>query len=313
MRNLLFRRLLVSVPLVLVVSLFTFVLQALIPGDVARTLLGTTGTQQQYEALRDNLHLNEPFWVQYGSYLDGLVHGRLGSSVFTGEAVTDSIAARLPVTLSLVGFGILLSALLGVLLGVWSAVRGGVVGKVVDFLAVVGFALPSFWFGLILISLFAVELPLFPASGYVPLLTSPGEWIASLVLPAVALAMGGVAGVAKMTQDGMVEAMSQDYIRTLRACGVSRRSLIWKHALKNSSTSVVTVLGLLFVGMLSGSIVVENIFSLPGLGSLAVSATSQHDVQVVQGVAITFTVLVVVVNVLADLVQGWLNPKVRIS
>ena len=312
MLRLLRRRLLLSIPLVIVVSAITFVLEALIPGNVALALLGTTGTQQQYEALRSAMHLNQSLWSQYLEYLSGAVRGDLGTSAFTGQSVTSAILQHLPATLSLVLGGTLLSVVAGVLLGVWSAVRGGVIGKVVDSVSVIGFALPSFWFGLVLITVFAVDLAILPASGYVGF-GSPLGWLESLALPTVALAMSGVAGVAKMTQDGMVQAVQQEYIRTLRACGVSRRSLIWKHALKNSSTSIVTVTGLIFVGMLSGSIVIENIFGIGGLGSLAVTAVGQHDIPVVQGAAIAYTLLVVIVNILIDLVQGWLNPKVRMS
>lgn len=313
MLKLLCRRLLISIPLVLVVSIITFVLQAAIPGDVARTLLGTTATQQQYETLRVSMHLNDPLWLQYGDYLRGVLHGNLGTSVFTGQSVTSAVLDRLPVTLSLVLTGTLVAVVAGVLLGVWSAVRGGTARKMVDIFSVVGFALPSFWLGLVLITIFAVDLGVLPASGYVPFGTSPVQWIESLVLPAAALALAGVAGVAKMTYNGMTETLRQDYIRTLRACGVSRRSVIWKHALRNSSTSVITVVGLMFVGMLSGSVVIENIFGIGGMGSLAVTAVAQHDIPIVQGVALAFTVLVVIVNVVTDLLQGWLNPKVRVS
>ena len=307
----LLRRILISIPLIVVVSLLTFVLQAFIPGNAAMTILGVTATRQQYQELDNQLHLNEPVWTQYVRYMSSAVRGNLGTSIFTGEPVLTSLLRALPVTLSLVCLATLLCAGAGVLLGMASAIRGGLVGRVVNTVSVLGFALPNFWVGLMLIYGLAIAVPLFPATGYVSFGVSPSEWLASLVLPALALGLGGIAGVAKMTQDGMLEALDSDYIRTLRACGASRWSVLWKHALRNASTSVLTVIGLIFVGMLSGSVVIENVFALPGLGSLAVSAVTQHDIPVVEGVAIAFTVLVIVSNTLIDFLQALLNPKVR--
>lgn len=311
MRRIVLRRILVSIPLIVAVSLLTFVLQSFIPGDAARTILGATGTPEQYEQLRNQLHLDLPLWSQYFDYMRGVVTGDFGTSIFSGVPVATSLVERLPVTLWLVGVATLLSAVIGVLLGVWAAVRGGVVRRVVDTTSVVLSALPNFWVGLLLISVFAVELAVLPATGYVSFFDSPSQWAASLILPWIALTIGGVAGISRLAQEGVSEALESDYIRTLRANGASHNSLLWKHALRNSSTSVLTVVGLLFVGTLSGSVVIENVFALPGLGSLAVTAVNQHDLPVVEGVAIAFTLLVVVANLIVDLLQAYLNPKVR--
>jgi peptide/nickel transport system permease protein len=306
-------RLLISVPLLFGVSVLTFVLVSLTPGDAARTILGANGTPQQYAQLRHQLGLDQPLYGQYGHWLDRVVHGNLGNSLFTGEPVTQALNERLSVTLSLIIAATVLSAILGVALGVLSALRTGTLGRAVDVMSLAGLALPNFWLGLLLVTLLAVEIHLFPATGYVPLSQSIGDWARALVLPVVTLVVGGVAVVAKHTRDSMLDVLRRDFIRTLRANGVSEWSIVFRHALKNAAIPVVTVLGLIFVSLLSGTVLVESVFVLPGLGSLAVQATNQHDIPVIQGVAIYFTLIVITVNLLVDLTYGWLNPKVRSS
>jgi peptide/nickel transport system permease protein len=305
------RRLLLSIPLLLITSLITFVLQSLIPGDAARTIVGIGGTQEAYERVRRELGLNLPLWQQYVDYLGKALHGDLGSSLFSGEPVLDTILQRLPVTLSVIVGATLLAAVIGIVLGSIAARYGGALGRAIDVLSLVGLALPNFWLGLILIAAFAVAIPLFPATGYVAFSQDPGLWISSITLPVVALAIGGIAQVAKIARDGVSDALQQDYIRTLRASGVPERSLLWKHGLKNAGIPVITVVGLGFVGALSASLFVENVFVLPGLGNLVSVATDQHDVPVIQGVALAYTVIVVIVNLVIDISYAFLNPKVR--
>jgi len=311
MRSLIIRRLIVSVPLIVVVTALTFVLESLVPGNTARAIIGTSGSPAAYQQLRAQLGLNNPLWYQYWQYLDQVLHGNLGTSVFTGEPVSTLLNQRLGVTLSLVLLATAFCAVLGVLLGVVSAVRGGVVGRAVDVLSLVGLALPGFWVAIILAAVFAVTLRIFPATGYIPPTVSVGRWLWALTLPVIALGLGGVASVAKQTRDSMKDTLAREYVRTLRASGIGRGSIIWKHALRNGAIPVVTVLGLVFVGALSSTVFVEAVFVLPGLGSMAVTATSQHDIPVIEGIALYFTVLVVIVNVLLDVVYGLLNPKVR--
>lgn len=313
------RRLVISVALVFVVSLVTFVLQSLAPGDVARTILSASSghaggySQQAYEQLRHQLGLDQPLLAQYGRWLGGALHGDLGVSPVSGTDVGSAIVNRLPVTLSLVVVGTLVTALLGISLGLVSAVRGGRIGRVVDVLSLVGTALPNFWLALILMSLFAVSLRLLPATGFVPLEVSPVQWARSLVLPVATLALPGAAAFAKQTRDSMLDTLAQDHIRMLRANGASEASLVYRHALRNAAIPVVTLVGLTFIGFFAGTVFVESVFALPGLGRLAVQATRQHDLPVVQGVVIVFTLVVVVVNLVVDLVYGWLNPKVRVA
>jgi peptide/nickel transport system permease protein len=313
MLRLIGRRLALAIPLLFVVSIITFVIQSFLPGDVARSLLGVGATPEQYEAFRDALHLNEPVLTQYGIYLGGVFRGDFGTSVYTGQAVLQTIAQRLPVSLSLIIGGTLVSAIIGVTLGVLSATRGRILRRVVDVVSLVGGALPNFWLGLVLSLVFAGALGWFPSTGYVEFERSPQLWAWSLVLPIAALAIAGIGIVAKVTRDQVMTTMRQSFVRTLRAAGVSERSIIWKHALRSSGVPVLTVLGIVFVASLSGTVLVENVFVLPGLGSLAVSSTIRHDIPVIQGIALVFTVIVIIVNLLIDLAYGLINPKVRVS
>jgi peptide/nickel transport system permease protein len=307
------RRLALSLPLLVIVPTVTFLLAALIPGDVARTILGADATQAQYLQLRQTLGLNEPLLTRYFSWLGNALHGNLGTSLFWQQPVTSLLDSRLQVTLSLVICSTALATAVGVVFGVVAALRAGVVGKIVDAIAMVGLAIPNFFLGLLLVTWFAVTLRVFPATGYVPFTQSPGEWLRSIVLPVITLAVPGIAVIAKQTRDAMLEVLDRPFIRTLRAAGVPGRSIIGKHALRNAAIPVVTVTGLIFIASLSGTVLVETVFALPGLGGLVVQATSQHDLPLIQGVAVYFTIAVICVNLLVDLTYSWLDPRVRVS
>jgi peptide/nickel transport system permease protein len=307
------RRLALSVPLLLIVTASTFVLVALIPGDAARTIVGGNGTEAQYEALRHALGLDQSLPARFWEWLEHAVQGDLGTSLFGGEPVASALNSRLGVTLSLVGGSTLLAAVLGIALGIAAALRPGWLGRALDGLSLVGLAVPNFFLGLLLVSWFAVSLRLFPATGYVPPSQSPSGWLQSLVLPVITLALPGVAVVAKQTRDSMREALERPFVQTLRATGISRRSIVLRHALRSGAISIVTVVGLVFVGALSGAVVVESVFALPGLGSLAVQATTQRDLPLIQGVALYFTVIVIAVNLAVDLLYGWLDPRVAVA
>jgi len=307
------RRLALSLPLLVIVPTVTFLLAALIPGDVARTILGADATQAQYLQLRQTLGLNEPLLTRYFTWLGNALHGNLGTSLFWQQPVSSLLDSRLQVTLSLVIGSTALATAVGVVFGVVAALRAGVVGKIVDAIAMVGLAIPNFFLGLLLVTWFAVTLRVFPATGYVPFSQSPGEWLRSIVLPVITLAVPGIAVIAKQTRDAMLEVLDRPFIRTLRAAGVPGRSIIGKHALRNAAIPVVTVTGLIFIASLSGTVLVETVFALPGLGGLVVQATSQHDLPLIQGVAVYFTIAVICVNLLVDLTYSWLDPRVRVS
>lgn len=305
------RRIVSSVVLLFVVTALTFVLTSLIPGDPAQQILGLQGTPETYAALNRQLGLDLPLHQQYWNWLHDAVQGEFGVSLFDDVPVTETISGRLPVTLSLVVGTLLVSLLAGVALGVLSAVRGGLLGRGVDVLSLVGLAFPPFWIGALLISWFAVGLGWFPTFGYVPFAESPADWLRSLVLPVAALSAFGVAVIAKQTRESMLEALASEHVRMARAAGVSEGSIVLRHALKNASMRILTVLGILAVTLLSGTVAIEAVFGLPGLGELAVSATLRHDLPVLQGIVVCFTVIVIAINLLTDIAYTLVNPKVR--
>ena len=313
MLRLILRRLLSSLPLLFAVSALTFVLVSLVPGDPARTLVGQHATAEQYANVRGQLGPDRPLVVQYWHWLVGVFHGDLGSSLFSGESVTSMLNSRLPVSLSLILVGTVFSGLLGVGLGVASARRGGLLVRSVDGLSLVGLAVPAFWFALVLIALFAVKLPWFPVTGYTPLTDNPGEWLRGLVLPVFSLSLGAVAIIAKQTRDSVLDAQTKDFVRVMRANGFSPRSILYRHVLRNASLPLVTVLGVVLVSLLAGTVFVETVFAMPGLGGLITQATVQHDIPVIQGAVLYVTVLVVCVNLLVDLAYHRLDPRVRVT
>lgn len=304
------RRLIMAAVLLFVVSIVSFILVALIPGDAARQILGTDASSAAYQQLRRAMGLNLPLYSQYWQWLTRAIHGDFGSSLITEQRVTQAIDARLPVTASLIGGALLVTAVLGVAMGVFSAVRGGAVGRLVDVFALTGFALPSFWIGAALIVLFAVRLRWLPATGYVPLTQSPRAWLLSLILPVTALALHSVAAIAKQTREAMLDALGSEYVRMAWASGVSPASILFRHALKNAAVRVVTLLGLQTVALLGGTVLVEVVFALPGLGGLAVTAATEHDLPIIQGIVVYFTAIVIVVNLVVDLTYTVLNPRV---
>ncbi|MDQ1135266.1 peptide/nickel transport system permease protein [Microbacterium sp. SORGH_AS 1204] len=305
------RRLAIAVPLVLLVSLLTFLLVPLIPGDPAATILGNTATPAQLASLREALGLDRPLFERYLDWLTAALRGDFGSSFYDHSPVLETIAARIPVTLSLTLAATLLSLIVGVGLGVLAAVRGGVVDRAVQLISVVGMALPNFWLALVLVLCLAIWVPIFLPSGYVPFEDDPNGWLRSLTLPTIALGLASATAIALQTRASLTDLARRDFVRILRAKGVSRTSIITKHLLRNASGPILTVTGLQFVGMLGGAVVIEQVFALPGLGSLIFASVSKLDVPLMQGVVVVMTLLVVAVNLLTDLVSAWLNPKLR--
>jgi peptide/nickel transport system permease protein len=307
----LLRRLTLSVPLLFVVTVLTFVVTGLTPGSVAATILGTNATPAKIAALNQQLGLNQPTLVQYWHWLDHAVHGNLGTSVLTGESVTSILGNALPVTLSLIVGAVLVAVAVGIPLGVLSAQRAKSGGQVVDALSLVGYAVPNFFLGLIFGYLFSNVLNWFPAAGFTPLTQSFTGWLTSIVLPVATIGIPGAALLARQTRQSMLDVLGRDYIRSLRARGLPERSIIYKHALRNALGNVVTLLGIYVVGLLLATTLVENVFAMQGIGTVAVSATSQHDLPVLEGAALYFTIVVVIAFVLVDLTRAWLNPKLR--
>jgi peptide/nickel transport system permease protein len=307
------RRILAAVPLLFVVSALTFVLVSLVPGDPARVILGEHATAAEYAQVRRQLGLDEPIQVQYWHWLTALLHGNLGSSLFSGEPVTQALNASLPATLSLILASTLVTGAAGIVLGIVSARRGGALGRVIDALAMIGLAVPSFWLALVLIELFAVRLRLFPVIGYTPLSSGVGPWARSLVLPVAAVSLGFVAIIAKQARDSVLDASAQEFVRVMRANGFSPRSILYRHILRNAAIPVTTVLGVLMVSLVGALVFVETVFAMPGIAGLTQQATVDHDIPIIQGAVLYITVFVVLVNLLVDLTYRWLDPRVRVA
>jgi peptide/nickel transport system permease protein len=307
------RRLLSGVVLLFIISTIAYGLLYVGGGDIARRILGQSATADTVAQKAEALGLNRPLPVQYIDWLSHALTGDLGSSWFTGQLVTVGISSRLGVTLSLVIGATLLTAIVAVVLGVWAAVRRGWADRLVQTISILGFAIPGFLIALGLVTLFALNLKWFKPTGYVSLTESPTGWLATVTLPIIALAIGGIAGVAAQVRGSLVDALRQDYVRTLRSRGLSYNRVVFKHVLRNAGGPALAVLAVQFVGLLGGAVIVEQIFAIPGLGQVAVTATTQGDIPMVMGLVVATAALVVIVNLLIDLLQGWLNPKVRLA
>jgi peptide/nickel transport system permease protein len=303
-----------SLILLFLITALTFVLASMAPGDAAKAILSSQSgsyTTQQYQQTRRALGIDQPLLVQYWHWLDGVLHGSLGTDLFSSQPVTQELNARLGPSLSIILATVIVSGVVGVSLGIISALRGGALGRLVDVVSLAGLAVPNFWLALVLVELLAVKVQVFPATGYAPLGAGPGPWLRSIALPVLTLSAGAVAFVAKQTRDSVSEVMSREFVMMLRARGLSRRSVVLKHALRNAAIPVVTVVGLLLVSLLGGTVLIEDVFSIPGLGQQAVTAAGSHDLPVIEGVAFYFTVIVVLANLLVDLSYRLLNPRMR--
>ena len=296
-----------------VTATLTFFLTSLTGADPARRILGNNATLAALAAKRAELGLNRPLLVLYRDWLSGAVQGDLGASWFNRQPVTRLVGTALPVSLSLVLTATVLTVVVSVTLGVVAAVRGGWLDTVLQAVSIVAFAVPNSLIAMLLALVFAVQLGIFPALGYTPFAEDPGKWLASITLPAIALAIGAIATVATQTRGSMIDVLQQDYVRTLRSRGLPTRSLLLKHALRNAAPASLTVLSLQIIALLSGAVVVEKVFGINGIGERATSAASQGDVPLVLGIVVVTVLVVVVVNLLLDLALGWLNPKVRIA
>lgn len=309
------RRILLIIPLLLVISLGVFSLVLLLPGNPAVALAGGIhSTPQEVAAVERQLHLNEGFWAQYWLWLKGVLHGDLGSSLFQNQTVANGIAVRFPITVSLALGGTIVAILIGIPAGILSGVRQGTAeDRLVTLGSSLGVAIPDFWLAMILVIVLAVHLQLLPVLGFVPFSTSPGEWFLHLILPWLALGIGGSAIIARQVRGELINTLDQDYIRTARAKGIQSRSVIGKHALKNALSPAVTVIGIQFGYLLGGTFIIEQIFSLPGIGTYTLQAIAAKDLPVIQGVVLVTATSFVVVNLLVDLTYGLLNPKVRLG
>lgn len=307
------RRLGSGVVLVFAITTLAYLLLYLGSGDIARRILGQTASQEQVAAKASELGLDRPIWVQYADWLSGAVTGDLGRSWFTGQLVIDGVTTRLGVTLSLVIGATVITAIVSAALGVWAALAGGWVDRTIQFLTVLGMAIPGFLIAVGLVLVLAIQLGWFNATGYVGFTSSPPGWARSVTLPVIALAVGGASAVTQQIRGAVVDELERDYVRTLRSRGLPASSVVFKHALRNASGPALAVLNVQFVGMLGGAVIVEQVFQMPGLGQLAVGATTQGDIPIVMGLVVATAIIVILVNLLIDIAQGIINPKVRLA
>jgi peptide/nickel transport system permease protein len=294
-------------------SVIVFGLALLVPGDPAFTLAGESATPEQIEEVRRALGLDQPAHLQFLNWASRAIHGDLGKSLFSGQPVATEIARRLPVTLSVALLATAMATVLSIIVGLLASLRRGTwIDRTVTGVASVAMAMPEFWVGLLLVSLFALKLGWFPVAQYVPLSENPSQWLMHLVLPAMALGVTKTAELARQVRSSMSQVLEENYIRTARAKGLRSVQIIAKHALKNAGTAFVTVLGVRIAVLLGGVIVIERVFALPGLGSLMVNSVLARDLPMVQGVAIAIAVMVLIINFLVDLSYRFFNPRVRV-
>ncbi|MCO6187553.1 ABC transporter permease [Rhizobium sp. L1K21] len=312
MFRLIFQRLLALVPLLFIVSVLTFSFTSLLPSDPVDLILGDTGTDEQHEMLRERMGLNEPIYLRYLQWLGRAVQGDLGNSFFNSVSVMDAVMQRLPVTLSLTAISALIAIVVGISAGVVAALRPrSWVDRLATLGATFGQAIPNFWFGLILVAIFAVNLRWFPATGFTPITNAPWEWLRSSILPSIALGTASSAAIARQVRSAMVGVLQQDYIRAARAQGLSARRVLFKHALTNAMVPVVAVLSFQITVLLGGALIVEQVFAINGLGTLAIAAVRQQDIPMLQGLVLVMVGLVVIVQLATDIIYGLLNPKAR--
>ncbi len=306
------RRLLSAIPVLFIVSLISFGLMRLIPGDPAASIAGTSATPAQIEQLRRDLGLDEPLLMQLLHYYQGLLQGDFGKSLLLGKGVLAATMERLPVTIGLSLYALVLTLLIGVASGIIAALRQNTwIDQLAMMIAMLGISIPNFFLGLLMIIFFAVQLGWLPSGGYVPFSQDPIGWLRSTTMPAISLALLQAGLLARITRSGMLEVLRQDYVRTARAKGLPERQVILKHALANALIPIVTVVGIIISLLLSGAVVTEALFSLPGMGQLLTQAVLSRDYPMVQGGLLLVTTFLVLVNILVDVLYALIDPRVR--
>lgn len=301
-----FRRVIQTIPLMLIISILVFLFIHMIPGDPARTLAGKDADVAEVQAIREQLGLNDNIFVQYIKYMGRIFGGDFGQSYKSGIPTTQLIGERMQNTIRLVLSAMLWAPLLGILFGVLSAVhRGGFVDHLLMFIAILGLSAPGFWLGLMGIQVFAVNLGWLPVSGL-------NGW-KGLILPSFVMGIGCMAEMARYARSSMLDVMREDYVRTARAKGQVERKVIFFHAFRNALIQIVTILGLQIGALLSGSVLTETVFSIPGIGRLLVDSIFFRDYPVIQALLMLFAFQYVVINLIVDVLYGFINPKIRLE
>ncbi|MBO0663060.1 ABC transporter permease [Jiella sp. MQZ9-1] len=308
------KRLLTAIPVLFGLSIIVFLMIALIPGDPATAILGSYATPENVARLNASLGLDQSLPQQYLAWITGVLHGDFGRSYALNRPVIDIVLERFSATLLLAGASLLLATVFGLLAGIVSAVRQfGLADKVITLIVLIGISMPSFWLGLLLILFFAVKIRLFPASGMVAIYGGGGplDILHHLVLPAVTLALVATGVIARLTRTAMLEVLRQDYIRTARAKGLTERRVVYRHAFKAALVSIIPVIGIQAGFVLGGAVYVETVFQWPGIGAMLVNAISQRDILLVQGGVLVVAAAYVLFNLLADICQTLLDPRLK--
>lgn len=298
------RRLLETIPLMLIISIVVFMFIHLIPGDPARTLAGVEATPEEIEAIREELGLNDPLIVQYVNWMKDALQGDLGRSFKSNLPVTELIWSRFQFTIQLVFAGLIWAPFVGIFIGVMCAIKRGTWIDLGGMLfAICGLSAPGFWLGLMGIQFFSVKLGWLPSGGL--------ESIKHLILPSMVMGTGIMATLARYSRSSMLETLREDYVRTARAKGQKEQIVMFRHAFMNSLIQVVTILGLQIGGLLSGSVLTETIFSIPGMGRLLTDSIAYRDYPAIQGILLIFALQYVLINLIVDVLYGVINPKIR--
>jgi peptide/nickel transport system permease protein len=307
-----FRRVLSTLPVMGIVALFVFSLLYIAPGDPAAVIAGDQASPADVERIRQGLGLDRPFLVQFGTWVWQILHGNLGTSIFTNMPVSAMIAQRIEPTLSLMAITLVLTILVAVPLGVVAAWKAGSwVDRTIMAFAVFAFSLPVFVVGYVLAYVFALQFEWLPVQGYTPLKAGLWPWLQNLILPALALGSVYIALIARITRASMLEVLQQDYVRTARAKGLGQRNILFVHALKNAAVPIVTVIGIGIALLIGGAVVTESVFAIPGLGRLTIDAILRRDYPVIQGIVLLFSFLYVLVNLMVDVTYTLVDPRIR--
>jgi peptide/nickel transport system permease protein len=308
------RRLLIAIPVLVLVSLMSFAVIWLVPGDPASVFLDASATPEQLAQVRHRLGLDEPFYLQMIAWYGRILQGDLGQSILLNRGVAAAIVERLPVTLSLTGLSLVFATLMGVVAGLLAAMRHATwTDQSIMVLALVGLSVPEFWFGLMMIFAFAVRLHWFPAGDFVPLTQSFVGWWRSMAMPAFTLAAVQMGFIARMTRSAMLEVLGQDFIRTADSKGLPWSVVVTRHGLPNALVPILTVIGIVTGGLLGGAVVIEQVFSLPGVGRLVIGAVLSRDFPVIQGTLLFVAVIYLLINLVVDVLYAVVDPRVRLE
>ena len=308
------RRLLGVIPVMVVVGVFVFSLLHLAPGDPAAIIAGDTATQADIARIRTNLGLDRPLLEQFSSWGWATLRGDLGVSMFSGIPVTELMAQRMGPTVSLAFTTMLVAVVIAITLGVLAAWKAGsLLDRAVMALAVTGFSVPVFVVGYIMVYFIALQWRWLPVQGYLPMSEGFWPWLRHLILPSFALGLGYVALIARITRGSMLEVLSEDYIRTAAAKGVATVPMLLRHALKNAAVPIITVIGIGVALLISGVVITESVFNIPGIGRLVVDAISRRDYPIIQGVMVVFAAVYVLINLMIDIAYSFIDPRIRYS